>query len=47
MRHGRRLCVAVAAATLALTGTAQAQIVVQNGETQPVFGYSDAIRSSR
>ncbi len=44
MRQGRRLCMAVAAAVLALTGTAQAQIVVQDGETQPVFGYSDAIR---
>jgi X-Pro dipeptidyl-peptidase len=44
MRHGRGLCVAVTSALLALTGTAQAQIVVQNGETQPAFGYSDAIR---
>jgi X-Pro dipeptidyl-peptidase len=44
MRQGRRLCVAVVFALLVLTGTAQAQIVVQNGETQPAFGYTDAIR---
>ena len=43
MRQGRRLLVGVVAA-LAFASPANAQIVVQNGETQPVFGYSDAIR---
>ena len=44
--QGRRLLAAAigAVALFACAGTAQAQIVVQNGETQPAFGYSDAIR---
>src|SRR5262245_23540608 len=41
--QGRKLLLAAFAA-LVWASPAQAQIVVQNGETQPVFGYSDAIR---
>src|SRR5690242_14952069 len=41
--QGRKLLLAVFVA-LAWASPAHAQIVVQNGETQPVFGYSDAIR---
>src|SRR4051812_13725738 len=43
MRQGRRSLIAVVVA-LAWASPAQAQIVVQNGETQPVFGYTDALR---
>src|SRR3954469_1103785 len=43
MRQGRRLLIAVVVA-LAWASPAQAQIVVQNGETQPVFGYTDSLR---
>src|SRR3954453_22592803 len=43
MRQGRRLLIAVVVA-LAWATPAQAQIVVQNGETQPVFGYTYAVR---
>ncbi|WP_051324432.1 CocE/NonD family hydrolase [Candidatus Solirubrobacter pratensis] len=44
--QGRRLLVAAAAAAtvLACAPSAHAQIVVSNGETQPAFGYADAIR---
>src|SRR3954452_23426539 len=44
MRQGRKLLLAAIVALACWASPAQAQIVVQNGETQPVFGYSDAIR---
>ena len=44
--QGRRVFVAVAAAAamLASASSAHAQLVVSNNETQPTFGYADAIR---